>query len=63
MLPLPSPPPGYFKEINSIISKFIWNDKCPDIKLTTHYNILIAQEDWLYQILNYIIGRSSLSPS
>ncbi len=25
-----------------------------------HYNILIAQEDWLYQILNYIIGRSSL---
>ncbi len=34
MLPL-SPPPGYFKEINSIISKFIWNDKCPIIKLTT----------------------------
>ncbi len=31
MLPL-SPPPGYFKEINS---KFIWNDKCPRIKLTT----------------------------
>ncbi len=26
------------------------------------YNILIAQEDWLYQILNYIIGRSSLRP-
>ncbi len=23
------------KEINSIISKFIWNDKCPRIKLTT----------------------------
>ncbi len=34
MLPL-SPSPGYFKEINSIISKFIWNDKCPRIKLTT----------------------------
>ncbi len=34
MLPL-SPPPGYFKEITSIISKFIWNDKCPRIKLTT----------------------------
>ncbi len=60
MLPL-SPPPGYFKEINSIISKFIWNDKCPRINLP-HYNILIAQEDWLYQILNYIIGRSSLRP-
>ncbi len=30
-----SPPPGYFKEINSIISKFIWNDKCPRIKFTT----------------------------
>ncbi len=34
MLPL-SPPPGYFKEIDSIISKFTWNDKCPRIKLTT----------------------------
>ncbi len=34
MLPL-SPPPGYFKEINSITYKFIWNDKCPRIKLTT----------------------------
>ncbi len=34
MLPL-SPPPVYFKEINSIISKFTWNDKCPRIKLTT----------------------------
>ncbi len=47
-------PPGYFKEINSIISKFIWNDKCPELNLP-HYNILIAQEDWLYQILNYIM--------
>ncbi len=34
MLPL-SPPPGYFKEINSIISRFIWNDKRLRIKLTT----------------------------
>ncbi len=34
LLPL-SPPPGCFKEINSIISKFIWNDKCPRIKLST----------------------------
>ncbi len=31
----------------------------PELNLP-HYNILIAQEDWLYQILNYIIGRSSL---
>ncbi len=30
----------------------------PELNLS-HYNILIAQEDWLYQILN-IIGRSSL---
>ncbi len=58
MLPL-SPPPGYFKEINSIISKFIWMINAPELNLP-HYNILIAQEDWLYQILNYIIGRSSL---
>ncbi len=57
MLPL-SPPPGYFKEINSIISKFIWNDNVPELNLP-HYNILIAQEDWLYQIFNYIIGRSA----
>ncbi len=48
MLPL-SPPPGYFKEINSIISKFIWNDNVPELN-SPHYNILIAQEDWLYQI-------------
>ncbi len=48
MLPL-SPPPGYFKEIN-----FLSTTNVP------HYNILIAQEDWLYQILNCIIGRSSL---
>ncbi len=34
MLPL-SPPPGYFKEIKSIISKFTWNNKCPRIKHTT----------------------------
>ncbi len=53
MLPL-SPPPGYFKEINSIISKFIWNDKCPELNLP-HYNILIAQEDWLYQILTVLL--------
>ncbi len=31
----------------------------PELNLP-HYNILIAQEDWLYQILNYIIGLSSL---
>ncbi len=31
----------------------------PELNLP-HYNILIAQEDWLYQILNYIISRSSL---
>ncbi len=31
----------------------------PELNLS-HYNILIAQEDWLYQILNCIIGRSSL---
>ena len=34
MLPL-SPPPGYFKEINSILSQFIWNGKRPRIKLAT----------------------------
>ncbi len=33
----------------------------PELNLP-HYNVLIAQEDWLYQILNYIIGRSSLRP-
>ncbi len=58
MLPL-SPPPGYFKEINSIISKLSGMINVPELNLP-HYNILIAQEDWLYQILNYIIGRSSL---
>ncbi len=31
----------------------------PELNLP-HYNILIAQEDWLYQIFNYIIGRTSL---
>ncbi len=31
----------------------------PELNLP-HYNILIAQEDWQYQILNCIIGRSSL---
>ncbi len=60
MLPL-SPPPGYFKEINSIISKFIWNDKCPRIKLTTlqHPNSaggLAVPNFELYY------GRSSLRP-
>ncbi len=60
MLPL-SPPPGYFKEINSIISKFIWNDKCPRIKLTTlqHPN---SAGGLAVPFLNYIIGRSSLRP-
>ncbi len=58
MLPL-SPPPGYFKEINSIISKFIWNDKCPKIKLTTlqHPNSAVGTG---CTNLNCIIGRSSL---
>ncbi len=58
MLPL-SPPPAYFKEINSIISMLSGMINVPELNLP-HYNILIAQEDWLYQILNYIIGRSSL---
>ncbi len=31
----------------------------PELNLP-HYNILIAQEDWLYQILNYIIVRFQL---
>ncbi len=31
----------------------------PELNLP-YYNILIAQEDWLYQILICIIGRSSL---
>ncbi len=31
----------------------------PELNLP-HYNILIAQEDWLYQILNYIIGSFQL---
>ncbi len=58
MLPL-SPPPGYFMQINSIISKFIWNDKCPRIKLTTlqHPN---SAGGLALPILNCIIGRSSL---
>uniref|UniRef100_A0A9J7X4D6 Reverse transcriptase domain-containing protein n=1 Tax=Cyprinus carpio carpio TaxID=630221 RepID=A0A9J7X4D6_CYPCA len=58
MLPL-SPPPGYFKEINSIVSCFIWNGKCPESNLP-RYSILYTQEDWLYQILKCIIGRSNL---
>ncbi len=32
MLPL-SPPPGYFREIGSMISKFIWSDGCPRVEL------------------------------
>ncbi len=54
-------PSRYFKEINSIISKFIWNDKCPRIKLTTlqHPN---SAGGLAVPILNYIIGRSSLRP-
>ncbi len=60
MLPL-SPPPGYFKEINSIILSLSGMINVPELNLP-HYNILIAQEDWLYQIVNYIIGRSSLRP-
>ncbi len=60
MLPL-SPPPGYFKEINSIISKFIWNDKCPRIKLTTlqHPN---SAGGLAVPNFEFIIGRSSLRP-
>ncbi len=54
-------PPGYFKEINSIISKFIWNDKCPRIKLTT-LQLTNSAGGLAVQILNYIIGRSSLRP-
>lgn len=34
MLPLP-PPPNYFKDIHSMVSKFIWNEKKPRIRLTT----------------------------
>ncbi len=47
MLPL-SPPPGYFKEINSIILSLSGMINVPELNLS-HYNILIAQEDWLYQ--------------
>ncbi len=72
MLPL-SPPPGYFKEINSIISKFIWNDKCPRIKLTTlqHSNraggLAVPNFElyyWLFQLKalhNWVDPQSTVS--
>ena len=34
MLPLP-PPQNYYNDIDSMISTFIWNNKCPRISLTT----------------------------
>ncbi len=58
MLPL-SPPPGYIKENHSIISKFIWNDKCPRIKCTTLQRTNSAG-GLAVPIFNCIIGRSSL---
>ncbi len=71
MLPL-SPPPGYFKVINSIISKCIWNDKCPSIKLTTlqHTNSAglavpnFEQYYWSFQLKalhNWVNPQSTVS--
>ncbi len=34
VLPL-SPPPGCFREIDSMVSRFVWNDGCPGVKLAT----------------------------
>ena len=34
MLPLP-PPTGYWKKLNSIVTKFLWNNKRPRLKMST----------------------------
>ncbi len=63
MLPL-SPPPGYFKEFNSIISKFIWNDKCPRIKLTTLQHPNFELYYWSFQLKalhNWVDPQSTVS--